>query len=95
MKDFVRNSTGDLAVENGDLVLDVSTQYHQEDIIIAAKAWNHFAPTLGVGLQGYLNDTDNLSFLKGSIRAELEKDGQVVETVAFVNNTIEIKAIYG
>ena len=95
MKDFVRNSSGDLDIQDGDLVVDSSILFHQEDIIIAGKGWNHFMPMLGVGIQRYLNDTDNLPALKGSIRVELEKDGQVVERVAFNGTNIEVKAIYG
>lgn len=95
MNDFLRNNDGTLKVQNGDLVVGDATRQHQKDIVLAHKGWNHFQPTMGVGLQNYLNDTDSVVTLTQAIRYELERDGQTVEKVELQKGAIQIQAIYG
>lgn len=95
MNDFLRDSDGTLQIQSGDLVVGDATRQHQKDIILAHKGWNHFQPTMGVGLQSYLLDTDGVVTLTQAIRYELERDGQVVEKVEIQKNAIQIQAIYG
>jgi hypothetical protein len=94
MNDFLRNSNGDLLIQNGDLVVDDATKQHQADIVRMWKGWNHFAPTVGVGLERWLNDSANAVGLTGTIRNELERDGQTVDAVRLTPTNILIEARY-
>lgn len=94
MTDFKLNSQGDLAIANGDLVLTEATLQHQADIMWAEKGWWHHTPSLGVGLQSYLNDNAEAPGLVASIRQELERDGLTVESVAIGFDGITINAEY-
>lgn len=94
MIDFKCDDAGDLVIENGDLVLTESTLQHQKDIVWAGKAWYHHAPTLGVDLQSYLNESASAPGLVRVIRQELEKDGMTVNSIAFGDGDINIDAIY-
>lgn len=94
MIDFKVNDLGDLAIENGDLALTESTLQHQADILWAEKAWWHHTPSIGVGLQSYLNDNAEAPGLVASIRQEMERDGQTVESVAIGADGITINSEY-
>lgn len=74
--------TGDILIENGELVVDDSTDQHTNDLIVADKGWYKHDPRRGVGVQNYVNDLNNLPGLTTGIRSELLADGQDVESVA-------------
>lgn len=96
MNDFLRdNDTTDLLIKEGDFVVGEATQQHQTDIVRAWKGWNHFAPTIGVGLERWLLGTQDAVALTRTIRTELERDGQTVDSVRLVPSSgILIKAKY-
>lgn len=94
MTDFKLDETGDLLIGSSDLVPTESTLQHQADIIWAEKAWWHFSPSLGVGLQGWLNENGSAPGLIRVIRQELERDGAKVDSVVFNSDGIKINATY-
>ncbi len=94
MIDFKIDQDGDLDIQDGDLVLTESTLQHQSDIIWAGKGWWHFAPSLGVALQEYINEGGSSTSLMRVIRQELERDGANVESVSVSQEGIQIDAHY-
>lgn len=94
MNDFKIDESGDLIISGGDLLDTQSTLQHQADIIWAEKGWWKHAPSLGVGLQGYINENGTAPGLMRAIRQELERDGMTVESVAIQGDGIKIEANY-
>lgn len=77
-KDFLLASSGDLEIINGDLKIGKSDQQHVEDIIESYAGWWKEYPTLGVGVQNYLNSNGNNQQLARNIIVQLVSDGYVV-----------------
>jgi hypothetical protein len=95
VNDFLHDpETGDLVIRNGDLVVSDATDRHHEDIVVFHKGWNHFDPLIGVGLSSYLLDEGGAPGLVRSIRAELERDGNRVDSVSLEPTSITIIAKY-
>ncbi|MGA0556525.1 hypothetical protein ACO2Q8_07740 [Larkinella sp. VNQ87] len=95
MNDFLHDpDTGDLVIKNGDLVVGDATDQHHTDIVIWHKGWNHFDPTIGVGLSRFLLDEGGAPGLTRTIRAELERDGNTVDSVSIEPDAITIIARY-
>ena len=94
MNDFLRDAGGDLAILNGDFAFAKATTQHQIDIIEAWKGWWHFAPTVGVGARRWLLDEATGVGLTRSIHSELERDGQVVESVRLSAEAVQVVADY-
>jgi hypothetical protein len=66
---------GDLLLtDDGDLLIGDSVVQHQRDVVLMAKGWNRYAPTLGVGAEDWLLDTDEAG-LRAACRVELQRDG--------------------
>ena len=87
--------TGDILIENGELVIGDSTDQHTNDLITAEKGWYKHAPRRGVGVVNFTNDDDNLSGLTAAIRFELTEDGQNVEYVTIQpNGNLAIQTSY-
>ncbi|SCY94614.1 oxidase [Flavobacterium caeni] len=82
MKDIRTDENGDLLIVDGDLVIDVSDDQHQEHIIIADKGDFKETPELGVGITNLLSDDDPMSILI-EIKKNLEYDGVKVRNVKF------------
>jgi hypothetical protein len=66
--------TGDIACKNGDFVIGDSTLQHQADLLEAAEGEYKQSPTVGVGLQGFLNDENPADMLR-KIRIQFVGDG--------------------
>lgn len=94
MIDFKIDENGDLDLNTGDLVLSESSLQHQADIIWAGKGWWHFSPTLGVGLQDWLNESGSSPSLVRVMRQELERDGMQVDSISISAEGIKINAKY-
>lgn len=89
VKDYLIDDSGDLKFENGDLATGFSDPIHQEDIIISDIGnWKEF-PTLGVGVNRYLNGP-NIQALKKYVKLHLESDDYKVRAVDVIDNK-EIK----
>ncbi len=78
----------DLLFENNDTISEIgeSTLQHQKDIMMFEKGWNKFAPHLGVGIMGYLDDETTVETLKTSISAEFVRDGMNVVDIEITND---------
>lgn len=74
MTDILLTDDGDLLFENGDLAVGDSVVQHQRELLHQAVGDNRYAPTTGVGVAGYLLDTDT-GELQSRIRSELVRDG--------------------
>lgn len=75
--DYKNTEVGDLAFENGDLVVVESTNQHQKDILLAKKGDYRESPDIGVDLISYVDD-DSPGSLLGLISTEFEKDGMII-----------------
>lgn len=93
MQDFILDTDGDLKIANGDLVIAESDLQHQEDILKSDKGHNKEFPTMGVGLEEYLND-DDVSGMLNEIRKQFKADGMTVNSVKYNNGNVQIDANY-
>lgn len=88
------NDTKDLLIRNGHLQIGPTSEQNQYLILTThAGEWKE-NPTLGVGVEDYLNETD-FSGLKYSIRENFKKDGLNVQKIEIINNQLSIDADYG
>ena len=85
MTDILLDKNGDLAIENGDLVLGFSDYAHQEHILMSAKGEFKEFPELGVGLNRMLSDDDYMPFLIDA-KKNLEYDGMKINNIKFEEN---------
>jgi len=80
-QDFLLDSNGDLLIENGDFVVGASDPQNIQDTINAyAGYWKQF-PTLGVGIEQYLNSPGLAGELKRLITVQLQSDGFTVNSI--------------
>jgi hypothetical protein len=82
MQDFLLDEDGDLAIEDGDLVIGHSDQQHQSDLLLLGKGGSKEFPTLGVGLFSYLENEDRSGLLR-EIKVQFNADGMVVSNVGY------------
>ena len=76
MKDILLGETGDLLIENGDLVIGESSQQHVALLVELHKGELKEFPTTGFGINRYLKkSTSSLTRFTREIKIELEADG--------------------
>lgn len=68
-------------VQDGDDVIGDATRQHSQLLIICEKGENKVAPDSGVGVAGWLLDDQDAGDLRKEIQAELEGDGQRIESI--------------
>ncbi|MRX70276.1 oxidase [Flavobacterium resistens] len=85
MTDIFLNKTGDLDIQNGDIVIDYSDNQHQEHILLANKGDYKEFPELGVGINNMLNEDDFLPFLIEA-KKNLQYDGMKINNIKFEEN---------
>jgi len=85
MTDIILNKTGDLDIQNGDIILGYSDNQHQEHILLANKGDYKEFPELGVGINNMLNEDDYMPFLIES-KKNLEYDGMKINNIKFEEN---------
>jgi hypothetical protein len=85
MTDILLNKTGDLDIQNGDIVIDYSDNQHQEHILLANKGDYKEFPELGVGINNMLNEDDFLPFLIEA-KKNLQYDGMRINNIKFEEN---------
>ncbi|MRX40396.1 oxidase [Flavobacterium sp. LC2016-23] len=85
MTDILLNKTGDLLIQNGDIVIGYSDNQHQEDILLASKGDYKEFPELGVGISNMLNEDDFMPFLIEA-KKNLEYDGMIINNLKFEEN---------
>ncbi len=84
--------SGDIACKNGDFVIGDSTLQHQADLLEAAEGEYKQSPTVGVGLQGFLNDEDPSEMVR-KIRIQFVGDGLNISQLK-MTDPMNIKASY-
>ena len=80
MIDILLDSTGDIALSNGDFVLGRSNEQHQELLLRATKGSYKESPDVGVNIESFINDSEEL--LEQAVNTEFIKDGMVVKVSA-------------
>ena len=84
MTDILLDKTGDLDIQNGDIVIGYSDNQHQEHILLANKGDYKQFPELGVGINKMLNDDDFLPFLIEA-KKNFEYDGPKIISLIYEN----------
>lgn len=90
MNDILLDDDMDLAIENGDFVVDDAEQQHQELILIAPQGSFRGSPLTGVGITRYYKSAftvANIDKLRQKIRLQMQYDGY--NTVKTVINSFE------
>ena len=85
--------TGDIACQNGDFAIGDATIQHQGDLLSAAEGEYKQSPTVGVGIQEFLNDEGPAMMLR-KIREQFVNDGMTVSELALLESGLTIKANY-
>jgi|SRR5690554_6909599 len=78
--DIVTDNNGNLQFTSGDVMLVDATHYHTRDILQSEPGEYKETPLIGVGIQSFTHE-ENVQELKSTIRRELQRDGQRVDTV--------------
>lgn len=84
--DYIEDEDGDLRIRNSDFLTGESTEQHQKDLLIADPGQYKIFPTIGVGIDSYLNDDVSKDELERKISAAFEDDGMRV-------GLIEVKGV--
>lgn len=95
MRDYKQTTSGDLALDGGDLEVVESTYQHQRDLLLSSKGHIRDKAESGVGIVNFLHDNDPEGLLR-SARKEFAADGMKVKKVGFnpVTNELETEATY-
>ncbi len=94
MNDYKQTDAGDIELASGDIAWKDATKQHQHDTLLTSKGELAHAPNYGVGIADYLYENNQDDMFR-VIRQELNKDGQVVNSL-LVNGdgNIELDANY-
>lgn len=93
--DYMETETGDLLIRGGDFVLTESTSQHEKDILIADKGQYKAFPTVGVGIDSWLNEDGGYVELSKVIQEQLEADGMRIGKMVIKSiDEIEINSEY-
>ena len=79
-KDILLDSSFDLMIKNGDIVVDDSTEQNQVLLFMSHPGEWRQHPTIGVGAQDFVND-DNFAMLAQEIQKQFQEDGMQVKKV--------------
>ena len=96
MNDIILDNNMDLAIVNGDFVVDDAEEQIQELILIATQGSFRASPLTGIGIVKYLKSSftvDKIDQLRQQIILQLQYDGYTtVKTVINSFTDIEIEA---
>ena len=84
--DYIDDSSGDLLIDNGDLVLGASDEQNINDILVSFHGWWKQFPSLGVGIPTLLKATINIPKVESLIKSQLQADGFQVGRPSVTNN---------
>lgn len=95
MFDIMLNQESDLEIANGDFVTAKSTHQHQRILLMAQKGDIRQFPSVGVGIETFLN-AERPGDILVDIRSQFERDGMKVEQLSegatgSINVTAEYK----
>jgi len=93
MNDFLIDDNTDLQIANGDLVVGLSDEQHQELLLICEKGSFKENVMVGVGATNYIEDEDQSNLLT-EIRRQFLADGMMIKTLSVSNNKLIIDAGY-
>ncbi len=86
----------DLIIKNGDFAVEESTAQHQQLLLLADKGQFKQVPTIGVGLDLFLNDEATTDDIKRAIQEQFELDGMTIDYFTIgINKELKIDARYG
>lgn len=88
MKDILFDN-GDVIIQNGDFLVDESSQQEGENILLANPGQILLNPLLGVGIGNYLKSTSSLKMLK-SIRENMKIDNLNVTDLNYSNGILTL-----
>lgn len=86
------DDTGDLKWDAG-LVAGESTDDAIRKVLVIDKGELHFAPTLGVGIDKFVND-DDPGYLMRDIRKQIRADGGELISMSMDVSNLKIEADY-
>lgn len=92
-KDILLDVDLDLSIENGDFVIGESTNQQQKIMLLADKNEFKENPTVGVGIETYLDD-ESPADMHREIRLQFSKDGMKVKSIKTIEGKINIDAPY-
>lgn len=80
-KDILLDNDGDLFIDSisGDFSIGLSDEWHIQDIIQADKGWYKEFPSLGVGIEKYLNSSGTEQEIVRNTKLQLQSDGYNVK----------------
>jgi len=87
MNDLIIDENFQVAVNNGDFVVDVSDEQQQNLLLICDKGDFKESPTVCVGVQRWLND-DEPEDLLAEIKKEFQRDGMTVNNLILTDDKI-------
>lgn len=95
MVDVAQTADGDLDLmtEDADIRYVESTEQHERDLLLLGKGELKGAPEWGVGIVGFVGESDPELLLR-TVRKELGRDGMRVRSVGMVNGYLTIEAEY-
>lgn len=84
MKDILLDDDLDLAIENGDFIVDEAEEQHQQLILIASQGSFRESPLTGVNIAQYIKTgftQAQIDRLRQKCRLQLQYDGYAKATV--------------
>ncbi len=84
---------GDIVIESGDLNVKDALRQNQSLLLESNKGEWKQSPTVGVGVNNYLKDT-NLLGLKAEIKRQLQQDGMTINKLEVNYSKIKVDANY-
>lgn len=91
--DFLLDTTGDLQIANGDLVIGDSF-WQEVGLLLQSKSgdWK-LTPLLGVNLFSAVNDETDQLAIRQKIKEQLKYDGKKLTRLDYNNGKITIEAV--
>jgi hypothetical protein len=87
MTDIILDENYQVAINNGDFIIDVSDVQQQNLLLICDKGDWKESPTVCVGVQRWLND-DEPEDLLAEIKKEFQRDGMTVNDLTLTDDKI-------
>jgi hypothetical protein len=92
--DFICDDKGEMMIKNGHFVVGESTAQHQKFLLLAQKGDYRQYPSVGVGINNFIND-DDLADVGFIIQKEYELDGMKVKKLeVFSDGSVKVNAPY-
>lgn len=88
-QDIKLDSDGDLFIDplTGDFAIADSDKQHIIDILNAFPGWWKEFPSVGVGMQKYIDSSGKQQEIERAIKLQLQADGYQVDTITATQNT--------